>query len=383
MVNDAITPENLSGVSGNSEQEQVINPSTKQLKQDTQSRRYLLTINDPIPKGFTPDKIKEILMSFKGIVYFCFADEQGSCYHTHVYAAFRSPVRFSTIQKRFDSKVRIDTVYSDSASCRDYVAKTGDKWEGHEKQNTRIEGSFFEWGELPKEHQGARNDLSFLYEMVKAGYSNYEILENNPDFLLRLTDIERARQTIKSEENRTMFRVLDTTYIYGETATGKTRYVMEKYGYENVYRVTDYKHPFDGYKNEDTIIFDEFSSHLRINDMLNYLDGYPLDLPCRYANKQACYTKVYIISNIGLKQQYTGVQYNDPAIWRAFLRRIHKIIKFAPDDEHREYATQEYLNGFISEAVENVHSKATNENKKGPQLMFAELPGDTPIPFTG
>ena len=173
--------------------------------------------------------------------------------------------------------------------------------EKNEKQATRIENSFFEWGEMPQEHQGARNDLSFLYAMVKEGYSNYEILENNPDFMLRITDIERARQTIQSEENRTIFRQLDVIYILGETNTGKTRYVMEKYGYENVYRVTDYKHSFDAYKNQDVMLFDEFSSNFRIQDLLNFTDGYPLDLPCRYANKQASYAKVYIISNICLK----------------------------------------------------------------------------------
>ena len=331
-----------------------------QSKRDTQSRKYLLTANDPIPKGLTHDKIIEILTGFKGIQYFCLADEQGSCYHTHIYVAFRSPVRFSTIQKRFDSKVRIDTAYGDSTACRAYVAKNGEKWEESEKQATRIENSFFEWGEMPQEHQGARNDLSFLYAMVKEGYSNYEILENNPDFMLRITDIERARQTIQSEENRTIFRKLDVIYIFGETNTGKTRYVMEKYGYENVFRVTDYKHAFDAYKNQEVMLFDEFSSNFRIQDLLNFTDGYPLDLPCRYANKQASYTKVYIISNICLKEQYTGTQLNQPSIWKAFLRRINRVIHFISKNLRREYTIHDYMAG--------------NGN-------WIELPPNTPTPF--
>ena len=331
-----------------------------QPKRDTQSRKYLLTANDPIPKGLTHDKIIEILTGFKGIQYFCLADEQGSCYHTHIYAVFRSPVRFSTIQKRFNSKVRIDTAYGDFTTCRAYVAKEGEKWEGSEKQATRVEGTFYEWGEIPAEHQGARNDLTFLYAMVKEGYSNYEILESNPDFMLRITDIERARQTIQAEENRNVFRELQITYIHGETATGKTRYVMEKYGYENVYRVTDYKNPFDAYKNQNVIVFDEFSGNLRIQDMLNYLDGYPLDLPCRYANKQACYTRVYIISNICLKGQYKGIQYNEPEIWRAFLRRIQKIVRFYADGTRREYSAEDY-------------------NKSADK--WTELPAGTPTPW--
>jgi hypothetical protein len=331
-----------------------------QPKRDTQSRRYMLTANDPIPKGLTHERIIEILTGFKGIQYFCFADEQGNCYHTHIYAVFRSPVRFSTIQKRFDSKVRIDTAYGDSASCRAYVFKEGEKWEGTDKQATQIENSAFEWGEMPQEQQGARNDLAFLYEMVKSGYSNYELLEMNPDFMLRITDIERARQTIQSEENRTVFRELEVTYIFGETETGKTRYVMEKYGYENVYRVTDYKNPFDSYKNQDVILFEEFCGNLKIQDVLTLTEGYPLDLPCRYANKQAMYTKVYIISNLCLKAQYGDVQLRQPSIWRAFLRRIGKVIHFASKNSRYEYTTQDYING------------AKN---------WIELPQDTSTPF--
>lgn len=318
-------------------------PEQPQPKRDSQSRRYLLTINDPQSKNLCHAEIKEILMSFKGIVYFCFADEQGSCYHTHIFTAFRSPVRFSSIQKRFNSQVHIENAYGSSQSCRDYVAKEGEKWEGDEKQKTRIEGSFFEWGTLPEEHQGARNDLSFLYEMVKEGYSNFEILESNPDFMLRLTDIERARQTIRAEENRTTFRNLEVTYIFGETETGKTRYVMEKYGYENVYRVTDYKHPYDQYKAEDVLLLEEFDSQLRIQNFLVLAEGYPLDLPCRYANRQACFTKIYIISNICLKQQYKDIQHKEPKVWVAFLRRIHRVMQFMSDGTRKEWATQEYI----------------------------------------
>ena len=41
--------------------------------------------------------------------------------------------------------------------------------------------------------------------------------------------------------------------------------------------------------------------------MLNHLDGYPLLLPCRYFNRQACFTKVFIITNIPPDAQYSNV----------------------------------------------------------------------------
>lgn len=90
-------------------------------------------------------------------------------------------------------------------------------------------------------------------------------------------------------------------YISGATGTGKTRGVLEKNGYSNVYRVTDYLHPFDSYNGQPVIAFDEFRSSLRIKEMLLFCDIYPIELPSRYTNKYACYNKVYIISNWSLE----------------------------------------------------------------------------------
>ncbi len=153
--------------------------------------------------------------------------------------------------------------------------------------------------------------------------------------------IEQVRQTLKAQRFSTEFRQLDVTYIWGPTGTGKTRGVMEKYGYDKVCRVTDYDHPFERYNGEDIIVFDEFRSQLRISDMLNYLDGYPLMLPCRYANRQACYTKAYLISNVALDQQYRNIQIEEPNTWAAFRRRIHHVVEYTAEGSNSEGSAPE------------------------------------------
>ena len=65
--------------------------------------------------------------------------------------------------------------------------------------------------------------------------------------------------------------------------------------------------------------------------MLNYLDIYPLALPARYNDKTACYTMVYITSNLPVEKQYRSEQWDRPETWRAFLRRIHTVIEYLPD----------------------------------------------------
>ena len=117
-------------------------------------------------------------------------------------------------------------------------------------------------------------------------------------------------------------------YIWGDPGTNKTRYVYERHGFENVYRVTDYKYPFDEYKSEPVLVFDEFNSQLKIEQMLNLLDIYPYKLPCRYVNKIACYTTVYIISNLPFDEQYTDIQLKHPKQFEALRRRISDIVCF-------------------------------------------------------
>ncbi len=77
----------------------------------------------------------------------------------------------------------------------------------------------------------------------------------------------------------------------------------------------------------------EFRSSFKIEDMLKYLEGYPLMLPLRYNNKVACYTKVYIITNRALCEQYKNVQTQYPTTWAAFLRRIKTVYNFDKSKE--------------------------------------------------
>lgn len=314
---------------------------------DTQSRKWLITINNPLEKGVSQEQIIETMKKFKSCVYYCMGDENGNeeqTHHTHLFIVASSPIRFSTVKNNFPT-AHIDMSRGTSQENRDYVFKEG-KWSGDDKADTRIMGSHHEWGEMPVERQGARTDLADLYEMIKDGKTNYQIMDVNPDYLLRLSDIERARTVIKTEEYRNTWRDVEVTYIYGKTALGKTRSIMEQYGYQNVYRVTDYLHPFDGYSSQDIILFDEYDGQFRIQEMLNYLDGYPLELRCRYANKVACYTKVYIVSNSGLLEQYKRAKEQANNTWHAWLRRIEKVVVYTDVGVFEELKISEYLDKY-------------------------------------
>lgn len=318
-----------------------------------QSRKWLITLNNYMDYGVNLSFVKQCFSSLKNVDYYCYSQEIGEqgTPHIHIFVYRQNPIRFDTLKKRFP-KAHFDVAKGTCSENRDYVFKIG-KWANDVKSETNIADSHYEFGELPVERQGSRNDLADLYDLVVAGASDIDIITDNPNFLLHLDKLDKIRQAYREKQFSNVFRKLDVTYIYGGAGVGKTRTVMEQYGYSNVYRVTDYTHPFDYYKGEDVIVFDEFRSSLKISDMLNYLDGYPLMLPCRYNNKVACYTKVFIISNIILSDQYLSVQKSEFETFKAFIRRINNIYQFSKFGKIKKFFDDNFnlisdLNGSFS-----------------------------------
>lgn len=117
-------------------------------------------------------------------------------------------------------------------------------------------------------------------------------------------------------------RDIKVIYIYGEAGTGKTSSVIKEHGYANICSVDNYRAPFDLYDGQDVLLFDEYRHNFEITYFLKLLDRYPLRLRARYGDKTACYTRVYIISNIPLSQQYPN---EDDMTKRALYRRISEI----------------------------------------------------------
>lgn len=296
------------------------------MNDNIQRNHYQLTMNNPLDYGYTHEKLKEILISeFTTLQFFCMADEIGEqgTPHTHIFVAFRSRVRWSKVKKAFP-EAHIEVAHGTVQSNIEYVQKSG-KWEQTDKAETRVEGTYEEWGTVPTQ-KGKRADMEELYEMIRQGYTNADILAINNDYILQIDKLDKLRTMLLQEKYKDTRRLdLKVTYISGATGKGKTRSILDTYGDSNVCRVTDYLHPFDNYNCEEVLVFEEFRSSLRIGDMLNYLDVYPQVLPARYSNRYACFTSVFITSNWSLEEQYEDVQKNSSESWKAFLRRIHEV----------------------------------------------------------
>lgn len=301
---------------------------------DPQSKKWNLTINNPSDYGFTRERLLDLLNQLS-LTYLVISDEisEEGTPHTHIYLQRNSNLRFSTIKRKFPT-AHIERAYGSAKQNRDYLAKDG-KWGNTEKAKTSVEGSFYEWGNLPTEQEERSPAMSALLQALKDGLSTTEIIESFPQFGFKVKEIDLLRETLKHEKYRKEKRPVHVIYLFGASGAGKTSSIYEAHGAENICRVTDYGGPngvrFDAYHGQAVIVFEEFHSQIPIENMLNYLDIYPLMLPARYSDRVACYTTVYITSNLPLEEQYEDIQRRKMETWRAFLRRIHTVREFQRD----------------------------------------------------
>lgn len=326
------------------------------------NRKYLLTINNPEEKGITSETIIKQAKKY-ACRYFCFCAETGSqgVYHWHIFLYYINAINFSTIKNLFPS-AHIDAVIGTSRQNRAYILKSASEHNKREDgsyeykdssgkihKGINHEATFYEFGECPDEHQGRRSDLEYMYSLVKDGRTDSEILDLCGEAAIKHIDkIAKLRHTYLVDKFTGERRLdLKVHYVCGKTGTGKSRDILDEFGDENVYRVTDYQHPFDSYQLQPKLVFEEFRSSLRMQDMLNYTDIYPVTLPARYSPKVACYDTIFVVSNWEFEQQYADIQ-REPerkTDYEAWIRRFNGFVKEYYDvGKYKLYnSMQEYL----------------------------------------
>ena len=306
---------------------------------DPQSKKWQLTINNPQDCGLDREHLLDILSRFS-LDYFALSDEIASTGtpHTHVFLYAHSNLRFSTIHNKIPI-AHIEKALGTVQQNRDYIAKTG-KWANTDRAETQVEGSFYEWGTPPTEQEERSPAMTKLLQSVKDGRSTLEIIEETPGFAFKVRDIEALREAVTAAKYRRQNRDLAVYYLFGATGAGKTRGIYSEHPADDICRITDYGGKngvrFDAYHGQPVLVFEEFHSQILIESMLNYLDVYPLMLPARYSDRVACYTTVYITSNIPLEEQYQEIQRRKPETWRAFVRRIHVVREYLRDGTIQE-----------------------------------------------
>ena len=156
---------------------------------NAQSRKWMLTINNPQTCELDHERIREILSLFSPD-YFCMADEIATTgtYHTHIFLYSSSPIRFNTVKNRFPT-AHIEKALGTAQENKEYIQKSG-KWEETEKAETSVEGTFYEFGVMPSESEEKDPKMHKLLKKVKDGMTTTEIIEESPSFAFKSRDID-------------------------------------------------------------------------------------------------------------------------------------------------------------------------------------------------
>lgn len=170
--------------------------------------------------------------------------------------------------------------------------------------------------------QGRRTDLKECTDAILAGSSKRDLVQNFPEVYAKFGGNLDKMITLAAPPPPRL-RSVTVTILWGEPGTGKTWRVYNQL--PDCYFVRPGRDPWGNYDQQDAICFDEFDDTLwPITDMNEFLTGYRCQLNCRYTNKWAYWTKVFIISNLDPANFY---QFTRDVQRRAFNRRIHSTIE--------------------------------------------------------
>jgi len=199
----------------------------------------------------------------KYCVYQLEIGEETNRLHYQGYMEFTGKKRYAWLQRNCDGlegahfEVRRGTM----EEARNYAMK----------QDTRVEGPW-EWG-APKPGQGSRTDLRQVKRALDEGQSLEYVADNFFGTWLRYNKGLEKYKMMKTVDRDHAMRII---LIIGPSGSGKSRWARENF--PDAYWKDGTKW-WDGYKGQETIIWDEFYGHCcKFSDLLRILDRYPMQV---------------------------------------------------------------------------------------------------------
>lgn len=242
--------------------------------------------------------------------------------HWQIYIENRTPIAFSTLSKRFP-KGHFEARRTTKEACYNYVTKEATRFPGFDIISN---GDINAFGSIDNK----KNVSDLFVEAILSGYSDYELLEEFPSqFLLYSESIPKIRFTKLEKDFQLAREDLKVLFLSGESRVGKTTWVLDTFGEENVCRITNYDDAgmFDSYTGQDVLFLDEFTGEGRLN--IGHLNSIlerrgKFFLSARYYNRPALYSKVIVSTNLHFEDLYAKerAKANFSEVFTAFRNRF-------------------------------------------------------------
>lgn len=164
--------------------------------------------------------------------------------------------------------------------------------------------------------QGERTDLTAaLVTLVNEGPKEC-VIQHPATFIRYHNGLQKAALFLMPCRKERPF----VFWRYGPTGSGKTSYVYDLHGYDWVFRPKSFQW-WDGYEQQQAVLFDDFRGEIKFNDLLQLLDRYPYKVEIKGGMMEFNSPFIYITSSKRPEELYHNC--NDKI--DQLLRRITEI----------------------------------------------------------
>jgi len=225
----------------------------------------------------------------------------GGYEHWQILCHFKRSVRLAAVKKSFGRECHAELSRSEAAE--QYV------W----KEDTRVEGSQFEFGTKPVRRNVAR-DWEQVWELAKSGDID------QCDASIRICHY-RTLQKIASDYSQPVAIVRKIFVYWGPTGTGKSRRAWDEASLE-AYPKDPRSKFWDGYRGQENVVFDEFRGGIDISHILRWCDRYPTLVEIKGSSTVLKAKKIWFTSNLHPRDWYPLL---DEETKLALLRRLEIV----------------------------------------------------------
>lgn len=302
-----------------------------------------------------------------GAVAYCISAD--GLEHLHMVLEDSNQARFTAVKKLYP-KAHLEPTKGNKEQAEDYINKRG-KFAEKGEQVLYVA----RYGEI-KGSQGQRKDLEIIQDLIEQGRTPSQIMALNISYR-RYEKIIKDAYFEKRKAETPYLREINVVWHVGEAGSGKTYFskgIVDQYGEDSLYLVTDYENGgLDRYNGEPILFLDEFRGQIKYGTLLSMLQGYKQQFHARYTNIWGLWNEVYIATVLPPEKVYQNmVQENrDTDTQKQLFRRINTIVYHWKDDNgYHEYSMpmSEYIDyeDLKNRALGNYEFKAT-------QLRFEDL----------
>jgi len=258
------------------------------------SRRYAFTINNYTDKDI--EQLQKIEYS-----YMIYGDEVGETGTPHLqgYVEFVNARSFTSLKKQLPT-AHIETAFSTPEQNKAYCSK---------------QKVLFEDGSI--KHQGARNDIEQIKDIVKTGGGMRSIIEVSTSY----QSVRMGEVYLKYHEKPRTWKTT-VTWIYGPSGTGKTKHAYDNY--PDIYTPLSAKW-WEGYDAHKNVLLDDFrTDYMPFAQLLRLLDRYEFKVETKGGSRQLLAENIIITCPYHPNDLYREATEENLT---QLIRRINEIIE--------------------------------------------------------